>query len=251
MKRRNSGRLAAAIAAALAMWTRLASAQPPDQPMESGVFFTAEVTITQAIVDRTGKPTRELPPSRYRLDRFDGGRLRTTMLATRESPAQGPLADAYAGVTVDTDPATGGLRVRDARGTALSVPGPVPAAPAADDVEADLIVTPADRAQRLAALARQFGRPLGSVRSLQRYVGRRGRTIEEVLVAPDTGAIVEMNRLEDGVLVEHHRFEYAPIGGGRLARVRTRSESALPQTPDRRLVAVTTLSAIRVAGGER
>ena len=52
-----------------------------------------------------------------------GGGLRTTMLATRRSPARGALADAYAGITVDTDPATGALRVRDAQGSALATPG--------------------------------------------------------------------------------------------------------------------------------
>ena len=239
------------IAAALAAFARLAAAQPPDEPMEPGVMFSAEVTINQAIVDRSGKPTHELPASRYRLERLEGGGLRTTMLATRPRPAQGPLADAYAGVTVDTDPATGGLRVRDARGAALGSLGPVPAAPPDHNVDPDLILTPGDRAGRLAALARQFGRPLGTVRSLQRYVGRRGRVIEEVLVAPDTGAAVEMNRLEDGVLVERHLFEYAPIGDGRLARVRTFSESTLPQAADSRLVAVTTLTGIRVQGGPR
>ena len=60
---------------------------------------------------------------------------------------------------------------------------------------------------------------------------------------------VELNRLEDGVLVEHHAFEYAPIGDGRLARVR--SPQRIVARRSRRaaaLVSLTTLSAIRVKG---
>ena len=245
--RTNRGGRAAAMAATLMVWARVATAQPANEPMEPGVTFSAEVTIAQAIVDRSGRPTRELPTSRYRLEQLETGGLRTTMLATRPSPARGALADVYAGLTVDTDPATGGLRVRDAQGSALATPvAPIAALP--EPGESSLLVAPAERAPRMAALARQFGPPLGSVRSFQRYLARRGRVVEELLVAPDTAAPAELNRIEHGVLVEHHAFEYAPIGDGRLARVRARSESSLAQPPGSRLVAVTTLSAIRVKG---
>ncbi len=245
--RTNGAGPAAAMAATLMVWARVAAAQPANEPMEPGVTFSAEVTIAQAIVDRSGTPTRELPTSRYRLEQLESGGLRTVMLATRRSPARGALADAYAGLTVDTDPATGALRVRDAQGSPLATPGaPIAALP--EPGESSLIVAPAERAGRLAALARQFGPPQGSVRAFQRYLARRGRVVEELLVAPDTAAPVELNRIEDGVLVEHHVFEYAPIGDGRQARVRTRSESSLPRPPGSRLVAVTTLSAIRVKG---
>ena len=120
--RTNRGGRAAAMAATLMVWARVATAQPANEPMEPGVTFSAEVTIAQAIVDRSGRPTRELPTSRYRLEQLETGGLRTTMLATRPSPARGALADVYAGLTVDTDPATGALRVRDAQGSALATP---------------------------------------------------------------------------------------------------------------------------------
>ena len=92
---------------------------------------------------------------------------------------------------------------------------------------------------------------MGSVRALHRYLARRGRVVEEALVAPDTALPLELNRLEDGILVEHHTFEYAPLGEHRLVRVRTRSETALPQGKGARMVSLTTLSDIRVNGGAR
>ena len=251
MRNTRSGGPAAAMAATLMVWARVAAAQPAGEPMDPAVSFSADVTVTQAIVDRSGKITRELPASRYRLERLDGGGLRTTMLATRHSPARGPLADAYAGITVDVDPATGTLRARDARGVELTTPPPAAgAAPAADD-DSTLVVAPGDRPRRLAALVSQYGRPIGSVRSLERYLARRGRVIEEMLVAPDTAVPIELNRLEDGVLVEHHAFEYAPVGDGRLVRVRARSEAALPERQGERLVSLTMLSDIRVKGAAR
>ena len=109
-------------------------------------------------------------------------------------------------------------------------------------------MAPAERAQRLAALARQFGPPLGSVRTFQRYLARRGRVVEELLVAPDTAAPVELNRIEHGVLVEHHAFDTprSATAGWRACAPAANRRS--PQPPGSRLVAVTTLSAIRVKG---
>lgn len=242
---------AAVMAAAMVVGVRAAAAQPAREPTDPDVTFSAEVTVTQAIVDRNGKTMRELPGSRYRLDRRDGGGVRLTMLATRSSPARGPLADVYAGMTVDTDPASGALRVRDAQGRRVGTP--VAASLTAAPVEGDdgLVVTSIDRPRRLAALVERFGRPVGTVRALQRYLAKRDRVVEEVLVAPDTALPVELNRLQDGTLVEHHTFEYTPVGDGRLVRARSRSESAVPQGQGVRMVSLTTLTGIRVRGGGR
>lgn len=254
---------AACAAATLASGIAPALAQPPRTALRPGVTFSAEVTVTQAIVDRTGKTTRELPSSRYRLERRAGGRMTMTMLATRTSPASGPLADPYAGITVDTDPATGGIRIHDVAGALVTPPAPGqssmdsgpsaarPSAAAAFPVPEDdgLIVAATDRSRRLDALGARFGRPVGKVRALQRYLARRGTVVEEALVAADTGLTMELNLVENGALVEHHAFEYVPVAGGRLVRGRTRSESALPGGSGGRVVALTTLSDIRVDDG--
>jgi len=236
------------IAAAISAGTAAAAAAlEPDDPAAG---FSAEVTVTHTMVDAKGTRLRDLPTARYRLDRGADGALRLTMLATRSSPARGPLADPFAGITVDTA-ADGGWRVRGASGQALS--GPAAAAPL-PLVEADgdsLVVHGRDRGRRLAALAKRYGRAAGTVRALSRYLERRGRTVEEVLVAPGTGLPVELNRVEDGVLVEQHRFEYTPAGDDLLVRSRTESASAVPGGSGARVVSVTTLSAIQIAGGAR
>lgn len=243
-----SGRAVAALAAAAMLWARGASAQATafDEP---GAAFSADVTVTHTVIDRAGARIRELPTSRYRLERRDGGALRLTMLATRPTPASGPLADRYAGLAVEAGD-DGVPRVRDARGEMLAMPGAPAAGPAPIGDGDGLIARVRDRSERLGRLARHYGRPAGTVRALARYVSRQGRTTEEVLINPDTGLPVELNRLEDGALVEHHRFEYTPIGG-LLIRASTRSESALADGSGGRVVLQTTLSAIAIGGGAR
>ena len=249
MTARNTGWRFAVVAAAMVAAAHPAAAQQPGEVAGTEVTFSAEVTVTHTIVDRTGKVTRELPGSRHRLERLDGGRVRMTMLATRANPRSGPLADAYAGITVDTDAATGGMRVRDRQGKTIQLASTSGLAMPPASTDDGLVVTSSGRGRRTAAWTEQFGRPVGLVRALHRYLARRGRVVEEALVAPDTALPLELNRLEDGILVEHHTFEYATLGEHRLVRVRTRSETALPQGKGARMVSLTTLSDIRVNGG--
>ncbi|MGD9904735.1 MAG: hypothetical protein AB7U83_14825 [Vicinamibacterales bacterium] len=243
MKARTPRVPVAALAAATLLAAHGAAAQTADPT------FSADVTVTHRVIDRSGAPIRELPTSRYRLNLSQGGALRLTMLATRTSPASGPLADRYAGITVDTGD-DGWPHMRDAAGRTLDTPrgqGPVTAGSAGDD---GLVVRRRDRAGRLAALGRRFGRATGTVGRLSRYVLARDGVVEEALVAGDSALPVEVNRLEQGALVEHHRFDYTAVGE-MLVRTRTHSESALRDGSGARLVSVTTLSAVRVDGGAR
>ncbi len=236
------------VAAALSAGTAAAAAAP--EWAEPAAGFSAEVTVTHTMIDAKGARLRDLPTARYRLDRDADGAMRLTMLATRSSPARGPLADPFAGITVDTA-ADGGWRVRGASGEALSGPAAAARLPLAAGDDDSLVVRTSDRGRRLAALAQRYGRAAGTVRALARYLERRGRTVEEMLVAPGTGLPVELNRVEDGILVEQHRFEYTPAGDDLLVRSRTESTSAVPDGSGARVVSVTTLSAIQIAGGAR
>lgn len=235
------------VAAAISAGTAAAATPERDDP-DAG--FSAEVTVTHTMVDAKGVRLRDLPTARYRLDRGADGVLRLTMLATRSSPARGPLADPIAGITVDTA-ADGAWRVRGASGQALNGPAAAASLPLAEADGDSLVVRGRDRGRRLAALARRYGRATGTVRALSRYLERRGRTVEEVLVAPETGLPAELNRVENGVLLEQHRFEYTPAGDDRFVRSRTESTSAVPDGSGTRVVSVTTLSAIQITGGAR
>lgn len=248
MRSNRSGWGGATVVVAAALSAGTAAAAPERDDPAAG--FSAEVTVTHTMVDAKGARLRDLPTARYRLDRGADGALRLTMLATRSSPSRGPLADPFAGITVDAA-ADGRWRVRGASGQVLSGPAAATPLPLAEADGDSLVVRGRDRGRRLAALTQRYGRAAGTVRALSRYLERRGRTVEEVLVAPETGLPAELNRVENGVLLEQHRFEYTPVGDDRFVRSRTESTSAVPDGAGVRLVSVTTLSAIQLAGGAR
>lgn len=215
-------------------------------------LFSAEVTVERAVVNDQGRVIRDLPRSRYRIEQFAGGRNRMAMLPSTGGPRIGPLADPYAGMVVEFDPAGSGLRLLGADGR------PLPGAPALPTSLAppelgqghEGFVTPVrDTAKRRGDLSRHFGKRAGSVRRLERYLDTRGTRWQEVLVEPASALPVEVNVMQDGQLEEHHEFTYAETEPGQLVRTRTRSETRVPGTKGQRLVAMTTLVNVRVAGG--
>ncbi len=112
-----------------------------------------------------------------------------------------------------------------------------------------LVTSLREATKRRGELARLFGARTGSVRNLERYLETRGARVQEVLVQPGTALPVEMNVVQDGRLEERHEFTYDERAPGRLVRTRTRSESRVPGAAGQRLIAVTTLTDVRVAGG--
>ncbi|HUU33918.1 MAG TPA: hypothetical protein VMW48_07620, partial [Vicinamibacterales bacterium] len=199
-----------------------------------------------------GTVLRDLPGSRYRIEQFAGGRTRMAMLPSTAGPRVGPLADPYAGMVVEFDPAGSSLRLLGPNGQ------PLPGAPALPAALAPLELSQGgdgfvsqvrDSEKRRGDLGRHFGRRAGSVRRLERYLDTRGARWQEVLVEPATALPVEVNVVQDGRLDEHHEFTYYESAPGHLVRTRTRSESRVPGTTDQRLVAVTTLAKVIVAGG--
>lgn len=220
----------------------------------TGNVFSAQVSVERAMVDERGKVIRELPSSRYRMERTADGRLRLTMLATRAYPTSGPLADAYAGIVVEQDPTSGTLRLLGKDGKPMPGAPTVPeslartAMPAATDD--GVIVRAGALAARRAALAQRLGARVGAVRGLDRYVVKRGSAVEEVLVAPGAAVPMEVNVVEDGVLTERHQYGYDAQPDGALVRTRARSESRVGSGKER-LVTVTTLTQVHVDGGAR
>lgn len=240
--------LAAATTAATA--TALAQTLPPPEPAD-GAEFSATVVVTRAVVDPKGALVRELPTSRYQLAQFADGRMRLTMLPQADVPSTGPIGDAFAGITVENDVASGHLQVRDKAGRSLSLDrddaqGWMQAAQSTEP----LVAPAAERPGRRSALERRFGRSRGKVRGLDRYLSNDGTKVHEVLVDPESALPAEVNVADGKTLVEHHRFEYARVGRG-WVRTRVASETAMPGTPSQRLVAVSTMGDVKTKGGAR
>ncbi len=93
---------------------------------------------------------------------------------------------------------------------------------------AHLLAPAADRAGRRARLERRFGRAVGRVGDLDRFVATSGDSTDEVLVAPDSALPVEVNTVRRGRLVARAEFAYDQAAGGFLRR-RMRAERLIDQ----------------------
>jgi hypothetical protein len=241
-----------ALVAALAAATPAASAAQSPGEQEAEAAFSATVVVTRAVVDATGALVRELPASRYRLTQFADGRLRMTLLPVHRPGPSGPLGDAFAGITVENNPASGAIDVRDKHGRSLGLDAPAMPGWAAAPGDTGTLVASADsRLARRTAVERRFGQPSGRVRGLDRYLAREGATVHEMLVHPESALPAEVNVVDGTTLLEHHRFEYARRADGTWVRQRMTSETAMPGTPSQRLLAVSTLDDVRTPGGAR
>jgi hypothetical protein len=86
---------------------------------------------------------------------------------------------------------------------------------------------------RLAALQNRFGREVGKVRGLGRYLQIVADDTTEVLADDDWGVPVEINTVRGGVLQSHATFEYEAGPKGSLVRRKSHMEHAITDRPER------------------
>jgi hypothetical protein len=108
-----------------------------------------------------------------------------------------------------------------------------------------LVIRSGGRESRLRALAMRHGPPRARVNGLDRYTDVRDGKESEVLVDPATALPVESNVVENGQLVMHASYEYAPYGPQAIVRNRIRFERLTPGGSGERTVAVIELNNVR------
>ena len=97
-----------------------------------------------------------------------------------------------------------------------------------------LIMSPADQPGRLRSMEQKFGKRVGVVRGLGRYVRdtvdpERGVAVHEVLVDEQSGVPIEANVVEGGALVSHSLFVYERAVTGAMVRRGVRTERVLSE----------------------
>jgi hypothetical protein len=112
-----------------------------------------------------------------------------------------------------------------------------------------LVVDRADRDRRARHLETRFGRAVGRVRGLDRYVAPAGEALEEVLVDPETALPAEVNVARGGQLVRRSTFAYAEAAGRRLVRRQALAEQLLPGDRGDRLQSTIALSDVVIDDG--
>jgi hypothetical protein len=252
MRTRSSPLLTAGIAAACVCFVSAQEERAADPAASALPLLTADVAVERSIVQDDGTLVHQLPGVRYRLTQVQtptGRRSIVTFDRAKAFPTTGPLADPFAGVTVEFDEPGGPLRVYDAKRQLL--PNPIvdadlsriePPRPAPSDATGELVTRPAGIPQRRQRLQRDLGRAVGQVRGLDRYLSTQGEVTHEVLVAPTHAVPLEVNLVRHGILESHLTYDYQVLSDGSWLRRASRSESRVPGHSDQRLVTLTTFS---------
>ena len=107
------------------------------------------------------------------------------------------------------------------------------------------------RDRRRGELQRRFGRAVGRVRGLDRFVTVDGRDTHEVLVSPDAALPVELNTVRDDALVARAALRYDPVAAVGHLRRYLRTEQRLTDRSEDRVVTEFELANVAMATGVR
>jgi hypothetical protein len=102
------------------------------------------------------------------------------------------------------------------------------------------------RDARIRALESRHGERRDRVGAFDRYVTASPGGESEVLIDRSSGLPVETNVVENGRLVRHSTYEYAPYGSDSLVRNRVRLEHTIPGETGERMFTVMELTNVRV-----
>jgi hypothetical protein len=228
--------------------------------------LTADLVVRHGRIDAAGAALKvSAPPMTLGFERRDTrGRWRTTLTlkeieGARIESLKGPhlLTNPFAVVRMEFDEADDAPRyynaagklvaaVSDADRARLGLPASMrdsswdPAALLARSpggrgtngprtVASGLVLMDSDRAGRRAGLESRFGKAVGKVRGLDRFVGHEGDAVHEVLVRTDADLPVEVSVGHKGQLVSRAEFTYEERPGLGFLRRRMRAEQLIPR----------------------
>ncbi len=260
-----SAGLAIACALTVLSASRVLAQSAPAMYLSSWDTFSADVTVRHRRLRSDGSPNGiDAPPVRYRWERTETAAGWKTVLTFQPPPAAEQRAIAtpqdarFEVARVEDDEDGTPARVFNRLGQRMELPGandgrlsnarhllPATAALAAADngqrstsvsgrewVDS-VIADPARTQERRAGLRRQFGRPTGKVRGLNRFVRTEANRTEELLADPTSALPLEMNVVEGGRLVWHGRFAYSGDRGGASTRQAMHVEQIMSEAGER------------------
>jgi hypothetical protein len=100
------------------------------------------------------------------------------------------------------------------------------------------------RARRSEAIVREYGKSLGRLGALDRFVVTDAQSTREILVDPQWAAIVEENVIQGGSLVSHLAFSYQPTNTS-LIKISSRTETLVSRERELRSVRATQYTNLR------
>ncbi len=198
--------------------------------------MSVDVSITHAVLDDQGNPV--LPggkPTVFTLARAQREAGWQTTVTYRRQTGAPTRASAHPldGARVEFDEASRTTRVYDSTGElnpflSNDSTGGLPATNNPGDWLEGLVAGADGRAARSRGLQQKYGKAVGRVRGLDRFLSTRDDTLEEVLEVSISAFTIEIYTLRDGVLEHHMVFEYDRRPDGAWVRRRMRTEQLVP-----------------------
>jgi hypothetical protein len=218
----------------------VAAAQSSDSG--TSMEMSVQVSITSDVVDTDGNQILPAPvPTVFRLTRMRGSAGWQTVVTYGKYTGIPTRASSHPldGARVEFDDATGATRVYNSAG----VLNPLLSTDSAGGVRGalgpgqwldGLVARDNEQPTRLRDLLEKYGKPVGRVRGLDRFLTQLEETVEEVLADSHSALLREINTVRDGSLESHIVFDYERRADGAWVRKSMRAEHVVPGDATRR-----------------
>jgi hypothetical protein len=200
------------------------------------VEMSVQISITHTVLDKDGNPA--LPtsvPTVFTVVRTRRSGTWQTVMTYRKHSGAPTRASSHPldGARVEFDEDSGATRVYDSTGalnTLLSreAGDGIPGARGPEQWLEGLVATDESRFTRSRDLSEKYGKPVGRVGGLDRFLVHRDGTVEEILADPRSALLREINTVRDGVLESHIVFDYDRRADGAWIRRSMRAEQIVP-----------------------
>jgi hypothetical protein len=208
------------------------------QSVDSGTSMemSVQVSMTSEVVDKDGNPVLPVSvPTVFRLTRMRGSAGWQTVVTYRKHAGAPTRASAHPldGARVEFDEASGTTLVYNSAGElnpllSTDSTGGLQGALGPGQWLDGLIARDNEQPKRSRDLLEKYGKPVGRVRGLDRFLTHHEETVEEVLADSHSALLREINTVRDGILESHIVFDYERHADGEWIRTRMRAEHVMP-----------------------
>ena len=198
--------------------------------------MSVDISVTHTVLDREGNVMLPTPvPAVFTVarGRRSGGWHTVVTYRTHRGTPTRSSSHPLDGARIEFDDTSGETRVYNASGELNSMlsndsTGGLRVARGPEQWLEGLVATPDRRTARSRDLQEKYGKAVGRVGGLDRFVAHREDVVEEVLADPDSGLPVEINTVRHGDLEQHTVFGYERRSDGAWIRRTIRAEQVLP-----------------------
>jgi hypothetical protein len=198
--------------------------------------MSVQVSITREVVDKDGNQVLPVSvPIVFKLARARNLAGWQTVVTYRKHVGTPTRASSHPldGARVEFDEASGATRVYNSAGElnpllSTDSTGNLQGALSPGQWLDGLIARDNEQPARWRDLLDKYGKPVGQVRGLQRYLTHREETVEEVLADSHSALLREINTVRDGILESHIVFDYERRADGAWMRKSMRAEQVVP-----------------------